>query len=92
VAPGMSSSRSSARSPERQLSELACRGPDTTLSSAGRAEPSAAPDRDRHSGGWEFVAQLTSGEKDFAENAWVNHTLAIGTAVRLNITVLAGVA
>ena len=30
--------------------------------------------------------QLASGEKDFAENAWVNHTLAIGTAVRLNIT------
>ena len=27
-----------------------------------------------------------SGEKGFAENAWVGHTLAIGTAVRLNIT------
>jgi uncharacterized protein YcbX len=32
------------------------------------------------------VAQLRSGEKDFAENAWVGHTLVIGTAVRLNIT------
>ncbi len=33
-----------------------------------------------------IVVQLRSGEKDFAENAWVGHTLAIGTAVRLNIT------
>jgi len=33
-----------------------------------------------------IVVQLTSGEKGFAENAWVGHTLAIGTAVRLNIT------
>ncbi|MGH9650045.1 MAG: MOSC domain-containing protein, partial [Terriglobales bacterium] len=31
------------------------------------------------------VVQLASGEKGFAENAWVGHTLAIGTAVRLNI-------
>ena len=33
-----------------------------------------------------IVVQLTRGEKGFAENAWVGHTLAIGTAVRLNIT------
>ena len=54
---GISSSRSSARSPERQLPGLACRGPGTTPSRASRAEPSAAPDRDRHSGCWEFVAR-----------------------------------
>src|SRR5881628_2817345 len=33
-----------------------------------------------------IVVQLSSGEKGFAENAWVGHTLAIGTALRLNIT------
>jgi MOSC domain len=33
-----------------------------------------------------IVVQLGSSEKSFAENAWVGHTLAIGTAVRLNIT------
>src|SRR5216117_3688127 len=33
-----------------------------------------------------IVVQLASGEKGFAENAWVGHTLAIGTVVRLNIT------
>jgi len=33
-----------------------------------------------------IVLQLGSGERGFAENAWVGHTLAIGTAVRLNIT------
>ena len=33
-----------------------------------------------------IVVQLGSGEKSFAENAWVGRTLAIGTAVRLNIT------
>jgi MOSC domain-containing protein len=33
-----------------------------------------------------IMLQLASGEKGFAENAWVGHTLAIGTAVRLNIT------
>jgi len=33
-----------------------------------------------------IVLKLASGEKGFAENAWVGHTLAIGTAVRLNIT------
>ena len=33
-----------------------------------------------------IVVQLGSGEKRFAENAWVGHTLAIGTDVRLNIT------
>ena len=32
-----------------------------------------------------IVVRLASGE-GFAENAWVGHTLAIGTAVRLNIT------
>ena len=33
-----------------------------------------------------IVAQLPSGKKGFAENDWIGHTLAIGTAVRLNIT------
>ena len=33
-----------------------------------------------------IVVQLASGEKDFAENAWVNHTLVIGDEVRLNVT------
>ena len=33
-----------------------------------------------------IVVQPASGEKGFAENAWIGHTLAIGTAVRLNIT------
>jgi MOSC domain-containing protein len=33
-----------------------------------------------------IVVQLASAEKSFAENVWVGHTLAIGTAVRLNIT------
>ena len=33
-----------------------------------------------------IVVQQASGEKGFAENAWVGHTLAIGTAVRLSIT------
>lgn len=32
------------------------------------------------------VVELGSGEKGFAENAWVGHTLAIGANVRLNIT------
>ena len=32
------------------------------------------------------VVEMASGEKGFAENAWVGHTLAIGTNVRLNIT------
>jgi uncharacterized protein YcbX len=33
-----------------------------------------------------IVVQLASAEKGFAENAWIGHTLALGTAVRLNIT------
>jgi uncharacterized protein YcbX len=33
-----------------------------------------------------LVVQLGSGEKTFAEDAWVGHTLAVGTDVRLNIT------
>ena len=33
-----------------------------------------------------IVVQLASGDKGFAENAWVGRTLAIGTAVRLSIT------
>jgi len=33
-----------------------------------------------------IVVQLASDEKGFTDNAWVGHTLAIGTAVRLNIT------
>jgi uncharacterized protein YcbX len=32
------------------------------------------------------VVRLASSEKGFVENAWVGRTLAIGTAVRLNIT------
>jgi uncharacterized protein YcbX len=34
--------------------------------------------------------ELGSGEKGFAENAWVGHTLAIGANVRLNITANCG--
>ena len=37
-----------------------------------------------------IVVQLASGETGFAENAWVGHTLAVGTAVRLSITGLCG--
>ena len=33
-----------------------------------------------------IVVQLASGEKDFAENAWVGRALTIGAAVRVNIT------
>ena len=33
-----------------------------------------------------IVVQMASGERGFAENSWVGHTLAIGTDVRLNIT------
>ena len=33
-----------------------------------------------------IVVQIVSGVKGFAEDAWVGRTLAIGTAVRLNIT------
>src|SRR5207302_6358868 len=33
-----------------------------------------------------IVVQLASGEKRFAENAWVGHTLAIGDEVSLSIT------
>jgi uncharacterized protein YcbX len=33
-----------------------------------------------------IVVQLGSDEKSFAESAWVGHTLAIGSDVRLNIT------
>src|SRR5882724_6076326 len=33
-----------------------------------------------------IVVQPASGEKSFAENVWVGHTLAIGDEVRLNIT------
>src|ERR671937_2900891 len=33
-----------------------------------------------------IVVQPASGEKGFAENGWVGHALAIGPAVRLNIT------
>lgn len=36
------------------------------------------------------MLQLGSSEKSFTENAWDGHTLAIGTAVRLNITSLCG--
>ena len=30
--------------------------------------------------------QTTDGVKDFVENAWIGHTLAIGDEVRLSIT------
>jgi uncharacterized protein YcbX len=33
-----------------------------------------------------IVVQLPAGEQGFAENAWLGHALAIGTAVRLNVT------
>ena len=33
-----------------------------------------------------IVVAPASGEKDFVENAWVGHTLAIGESVRLSIT------
>jgi MOSC domain-containing protein len=33
-----------------------------------------------------IVVQLSSDEKTFAENAWIGHAVAIGSAVRLNIT------
>jgi hypothetical protein len=33
-----------------------------------------------------IVVAPASGEKDFVENAWVGHTLAIGESVRLNVT------
>jgi len=32
------------------------------------------------------VVQTTDGVKDFVENAWIGHTLAVGEQVRLNIT------
>jgi uncharacterized protein len=37
-----------------------------------------------------IVVQSASSEKGFAENAWVGHTLAVGEAVRLNITAPCG--
>jgi uncharacterized protein YcbX len=33
-----------------------------------------------------IVVELSSGERGFAENAWVGHTVAIGAGVRLKIT------
>ena len=33
-----------------------------------------------------IVVQLASGEKSFAETAWIRHTLVIGEEVRLNVT------
>jgi uncharacterized protein len=33
-----------------------------------------------------IVVETAKGEKDFVENAWIGHTLALGDAVRLNIT------
>jgi len=33
-----------------------------------------------------IVVQLASGEKSFAENSWIGHTLSIGDEVRLNVT------
>lgn len=37
-----------------------------------------------------IVVDITSGEKGFAENAWIGRTLAIGPDVRLNITAASG--
>ena len=37
-----------------------------------------------------IVVQLASGEKGFPENAWIGHTLAVGEALRLNITAPCG--
>jgi MOSC domain-containing protein len=34
-----------------------------------------------------LVVEPTSGEKDFVENAWVGHTLAIGDEVRLSVLI-----
>jgi uncharacterized protein YcbX len=36
------------------------------------------------------VVELSSGEKSFAENAWIGHSLSIGANVRLNITKASG--
>jgi uncharacterized protein YcbX len=36
------------------------------------------------------VVELASGEKDFAENAWVGHTVTIGEEVRVSITAPCG--
>jgi uncharacterized protein YcbX len=33
-----------------------------------------------------IVVEIASGGKDFVENAWIGHTLAVGDVVRLNIT------
>jgi uncharacterized protein len=33
-----------------------------------------------------IVVEVAGGEKDFVENAWIGHTLAIGDAVRLSVT------
>ena len=33
-----------------------------------------------------IVVELASGEKNFAEDAWIGHTLAVGNEVRLSIT------
>ncbi len=33
-----------------------------------------------------IVVETANGEQDFVENAWVGHVLAIGDAVRLNVT------
>src|SRR5207249_5410353 len=37
-----------------------------------------------------IVVQLGSGEKSFAENAWIHRTLSIGEEVRLSITAPCG--
>ena len=33
-----------------------------------------------------MVVHTANGERDFVENAWVGHTVAIGDAVRLSVT------
>jgi len=33
-----------------------------------------------------IVVEVASGEKNFAEDAWIGHTLAVGNEVRLSIT------
>ena len=37
-----------------------------------------------------IVVQLTSGERGFAENEWVGHTVGIGPEVRLNVARMCG--
>jgi uncharacterized protein YcbX len=55
-----------------------------TLARLQELYPQGCPDLHRFRPN--IVVETASGEKDFIENAWVGHTLAIGAEVRLNIT------